>query len=129
MTVRTIAPCLLAVPLFAVMIGESSAGDDKLTADELQALLNGNTAIGDWRGTPYKQHFATSGTTTYVEQGDPPSVGRWKVDRETGDYCSWWERSGWSCYAVEREGDGYVWVVPGGDGYRGPFTMVDGKQL
>jgi len=117
------------VVLIALASGDSMAGNGKLTADELQVLLNGNTAVGDWHGTPYKQYFATSGTTTYAAKGDPPSIGRWKIDSETGNYCSWWERSGWSCYAVEREGEGYVWVVPDGDGYRGPFTVVEGNRL
>ena len=101
----------------------------QLTGAEVIALLSGNTAVGDWRGTPYKQFFAEGGSTSYVEEGRPASAGRWKTDPETGDYCSWWERGGWSCYGVEREGDGYVWVVPGDDGYRGPFKVVNGHQL
>lgn len=119
---------ILAVAL-ALSSSLAVAGDEKLTGADVLALLGGNTAIGDWRGTPYKQFFAEGGSTSYVEEGAPPSPGRWKSDPETGNYCSWWERGGWSCYGIEREGDGYVWVVPGGDGYRGPFKVVPGHQL
>lgn len=116
--------------LLAMLTTTQPANADraKLTAAEVTALLSGNTAVGDWRGTPYRQYFGVNGTTIYVAKARPPSPGRWKVDQENGDYCSWWEQSGWSCYGIERDGVGYVWVTPGSD-YRGRFTLVDGKQL
>ena len=115
--------------LFALLTiaGAAHAEGEKLSAAELMALLAGNTAIGDWHGRPYKQYFGANGSTSYMAEGRPPSPGRWKVDEATGDYCSWWEQSGWSCYGVERDGAGYVWVVPDGS-YRGPFRVVEGRQ-
>ena len=104
------------------------ADDQRLGAAEVEALLSGNTAVGDWRGTAYRQYFSEGGTTTYLQEGGVPSQGRWKADPASGDYCSWWERSGWSCYGIERDGDGYVWVVPD-DSYRGPFRVVEGNRL
>ncbi|MCG8361194.1 MAG: hypothetical protein MI920_37020 [Kiloniellales bacterium] len=119
---------LLAILVLLSAVSSAQADDKKLTAADVEALLAGNTAVGDWKGTPYRQFFAANGSTTYLAEGSEPSPGKWKVDQATGDYCSWWERSGWDCYGVEREGDGYVWVTPSQD-YRGPFKVVEGRQL
>lgn len=118
---------LFILVLLLVASGSARADGEKLSAAEVMSLLNGNTAIGDWRGRPYRQYFAADGTTVYMAEGSPPSPGRWKVDETSGDYCSWWERSGWGCYGVERDGSDYVWTLPNDD-YRGPFTVVEGRQ-
>ena len=110
---------LLPVPALA---------DQKLTALEIHALLDGRTALGNWRGTDTRQYFAPSGSTTYLEKGGIPDVGRWRVDEAKNQYCSWWERGGWSCYDVETDGATYYWVSPG-SAYRSPFTMTDGRQM
>ena len=105
-----------------------SVADDKLTAGEIQKLLDGRTALGNWRGTDTRQYFASTGVTIYLPKGGAPDEGKWKVDQAKNQYCSWWQRGGWACYDVETDGTTYYWVTPGDD-YRSPFTMTDGKQM
>ncbi|MEM0945646.1 MAG: hypothetical protein AAGI70_17050 [Pseudomonadota bacterium] len=117
----------LIVELFILMAAPARAEPDVLTAPEIEALLSGNTAVGDWSGTPYRQFFDENGTTIYVPQGGREDWGRWRTNAETGQYESFWERSGWSGYGVAG-GDGqYFWVQS--DGTRQPFEMVEGRAL
>ena len=105
------------------------AEDRKLTAAEIEGTLAGNTVDGSWRGTPYRQFFAGSGTTTYVAKDSPPSVGRWKTDPAKDRYCSWWQGSGWDCYDIHSDAPGrIIWVVPD-NGYRSPATVLEGNRL
>ena len=106
----------------------TAAAAEKLTAGEIQTLLDGRTALGNWRGTDTRQYFETSGATVYLPKGGVPDEGKWKVDAAKNQYCSWWQRGGWACYDVETDGSTYYWVTPGDD-YRSPFTMVDGRQM
>ena len=120
---------LLTLLVSSAHVGSPQAGEGKLSAEEVRTLLSGNTAVGDWKGSPYRQHFEANGKTLYLAEGSDPSPGKWKAEEASGDYCSWWQGSGWDCYGIEHEGAGYVFVVKDGDGYRGPFTVVEGKQL
>ncbi len=106
----------------------SASADEKLTAAQIQELLDGRTALGNWRGTETRQFFESTGATVYLPKGGVPDEGRWKVDEAKDQYCSWWQRGGWSCYDVETDGAAYYWVTPGDD-YRSPFTMTDGRQM
>ncbi|HIC81471.1 MAG TPA: hypothetical protein EYH07_19045 [Kiloniellaceae bacterium] len=121
---------------FAVTLGlsallQSPSGghaDEKLTAAEIQTLLEDRTALGNWRGTETRQYFEASGATVYLEKGGAPDEGKWKVDTAKNQYCSRWRRGGWACYDVETDGATYYWVTPGDD-YRSPFTITDGRQM
>lgn len=121
---------------FAVAFGlagiilQPAAGyaDEKLTADEIQVLLKGHTALGNWRGAETRQYFDADGSTIYLDVDTSPEEGKWKVDEAKNQYCSWWERTGWSCYNVETDGRMYYWVSPD-DAYRSSFMMTDGRQL
>ena len=80
-----------------------------LNTSQIQDLLTGNTAVGDWNGRPYRQHFSSAGRTTYEEKGAPQSYGQWKA--EADQYMSWWEGSGWSAYQIGQTDEGaYVWI-------------------
>lgn len=119
----------LAVGLAALCLQSPDVlADDKLTAGQIQQLLDGRTALGNWRGTDTRQYFETSGATVYLPEGGVPDEGKWKVDEARNQYCSWWQRGGWACYDVETNGTTYYWVTPGDD-YRSPFTMIDGRQM
>lgn len=123
---RAISP---AIVLLALLHAPAGAEDRKLSADEIEQVLAGNTIEGLWAGRPYKQYFSETGNTIYAEDGRQPSKGRWKADPDKEAYCSWWEMSGWSCYEVLDGGpDAIIWVSPG-SGERHPATVLPGRQL
>ncbi|WP_299622002.1 hypothetical protein [Pelagibius sp.] len=125
---RRIACALVAGLTVFASLPFPALADEKLTAAEIRTLLDGRTALGNWRGTDTRQYFATSGLTVYLEKGGIPDEGKWRVDEAKNQYCSWWQRGGWSCYDVETDGATHYWVSPGSD-YRSPFTMTDGRQM
>ena len=88
---RKLAFALVAGLAALVLQPADSRPDEKLTADEIQKLLDGRTALGNWRGTETRQYFASNGATTiYLPKGGPPDEGKWKVDQAKNQYCSWW---------------------------------------
>ncbi len=99
----------------------------KLSAAEIEALLSGNTIVGTWSGTSYRQYYAPDGTTLYVPEGGRADEGRWRTNPDTNDYESWWRSTGWTPYALVRlEGGDYAWV--NGDRHE-PFRVIAGRQL
>ena len=107
----------------------AKAGERKLTAAEIEAVLAGNTVDGNWKGTPFRQYFGKDGATVYVAKGAEASPGKWKSDTEKDQYCSWWQGSGWDCYDLYSDGpDSIIWVVPA-DGYRSPSKLLPGRKL
>lgn len=112
----------------AALASLPASANEKLTAAQIQQLLDRRTALGNWRGTDTRQFFESTGATVYLPKGGVPDEGKWKVDEAKDQYCSWWQRGGWSCYDVETDGATYYWVTPGDD-YRSPFTMTDGRQM
>ncbi|MDD9908167.1 MAG: hypothetical protein OXR62_00605 [Ahrensia sp.] len=121
--IKSIATPLLFVITAAVARAEPVA----VSAVDIRALLSGNSAIGTWSGTPYKQYFSETGLTIYAADGSSPSRGKWRVNEQTNRYESWWEQTGWSEYGVLREGDAYFWTARGIDPQ--PFRVVEGDQL
>ncbi len=127
-TRRAALAALLTVPLLLAAV-DGRAGERRLDAAEIEAMLSGNTAISVGGGTAYKQYFDPSGATTYVPEGGAPSPGKWRADAAEDHYCSYWEPSGWDCYEVYSEGsDSIIWVAPG-SGTRYPARVVLGDQL
>ncbi len=110
--------------LFATVAG---ADPVPMTASEIETLLGGNTALGDWQGDTYRQYFATDGATIYAVEGRRSSRGRWRVVDGTRAYESWWPGSGWDAYEVLRDGDALIWMD--GAGVRFGFEVVEGQQL
>ncbi len=102
------------------------AGTVTLTAPQIDRLLRGNTTIGAWAGTGYRQYFDATGATIYLAEAAPPDRGRWRVNAETDEYESWWERSGWAGYTIVMTNEGYAWV---NRDRLEPFTVLEGERL
>ena len=122
-------PALAAALLLICVLGFDAKGEGprRLSAAEIQVLLSGHTAIG-MGGDPYRQYFDADGTTIYQPEGGPPDPGKWRIDATRQQYCSWWQRGGWSCYDMFETGEGEIlWRSPGGRDY--PARLVEGRQL
>lgn len=123
---RRVFSGLLAAPLIVAAL-PAPAAEVRLSAAEIEAVLAGNTIVGTWSGTPYRQYYGTDGSTIYVPEGRTPDEGRWRTDPETDMYDSWWESTGWTPYALVRtEAGGLAWV--NGDKLE-PFRVLEGRQL
>lgn len=107
---RKTIPFLLALLLVAVAL-PADAMPTKLSGAEIRAWIAGNTVVGVWAGTPYRQLFRPDGTTAYAAEGTPVDEGRWWVTDD--EYCSWWQGSGEACYQVLRDGDELIWRTRG----------------
>ena len=102
-----------------------AAGTVQATAAQIDTLLRGNTITGTWGASTYTQYFDNSGFTVYIENGRPPSRGKWRVKEDTDQYDSWWENTGWTAYTVMMTNKGYAWV--NGDTLE-YFQVLEGKQ-
>lgn len=98
----------------------------QMTAPQIEALLSGNTIRGTWNGAPYTQFFDPNGLTVYLPEGGRPDQGKWRVNAETDQYESWWERTNWTGYAIMATNDGYAWASRGA---LQPFEVFEGKQV
>lgn len=106
----------------------ASAQSVKLRAHEIDALLSGNTAVGRWEGTPYRQYFAPDGVTTFEQEGAAPERGLWRTDADALEFQSIWptdaDWEGW--FVMEWDGNFY-WVSKKTPPT--PFRVLDGQQL
>ena len=117
---------LVAVAMAAAgcLGGAASAEPVKMSGPEILEAPSGHSVKGEWGSTGYTSSFDATGSTTYSAEGRPPAQGRWSVKGD--QYCSVWEQSGESCYALERDGDIIIWIVPEtGNRYRS--TLVQGQ--
>lgn len=104
-----------------------AATQERLSAAEIAETLTGNTAIGEYRGTVFRQYFRNDGSTFFRREGQGrPDVGKWRTT-EDDEYCAWWATSGWSCYWVSRVGDKVTWHFEDKVAY--PATLVTGERL
>jgi len=113
------------LPALAVLCGLAlsmpAAAEEPLTGEEIAAALTGHTAFYD-EGA--RQYFDAAGWTDYIEPSGPPDRGKWEV---RGDqYCSWWERGGWSCYDVTGSGNRITFISGRGTLY--PGELVEGNR-
>lgn len=106
----------------------AQAEPERLSAAEIAEALSGNTVDGLWGSTRYRSYFAADGTTLYQPEGRAPDRGKWRADAARDRYCSGWERSGWGCYDVYRDGDTIIWGIPGTD-TRYPSILLQGNRL
>lgn len=113
---------------FALMASTATAQSVQLSADAIDELLSGNTAIGDWDGVPYRQYFGEDGTTIFAQDGARSARGEWRVDTELDEYQSIWpsddDWQGW--LVMEFSGDWY-WVSKTTPPT--PFQIVEGEHL
>lgn len=116
--------CLAALLLLAATA--AGAAERKLSADEIRGLLAGKTAVST-QGSPYRQYFDPNGVTLYLPEGGSEDRGKWEADETKQQYCSWWERGGWSCYDLYETEEGILWRGAGGSEY--PARLLEGRQL
>jgi len=119
--------------LFAVLlltVGVANANDKTLSAAEIKDLLTGNTAVGEWLGSKYRQFFDDDGSTIYAQENTRSSLGQWRVSFSKNHYESWWERVGWGeGFSIVVKDDVYYWVSSAGNTEPQAFEVVSGSQL
>ena len=59
---------ILVALLVALPAVAAAAELHTMTQTEFQALIEGNTIVGEWAGKPYRQFFDEGGQTSYLEQ-------------------------------------------------------------
>lgn len=123
---RAILVGMVTLPALAFADGMSDPKTVPLTAEQIDRLLRGNTITGTWNGDPYTQFFDASGATIYFPEGGRPDQGKWRVNGDTDQYESWWERTNWTGYTVMMTNDGFAWVSRG---ELQPFAVFEGKQV
>lgn len=118
---------LFLAMLLSLAASPASAMAERLSGPEIRDWLLGNTVVGAWAGTPYRQLFRPDGTTTYKADGIALDEGRWWVTE--AEYCSCWQGSGEACYQVLRDGDDLIWHTRGV--FKGSYTaeVVTSDQL
>ncbi|WP_299554416.1 hypothetical protein [uncultured Tateyamaria sp.] len=118
----------------AVLIGlltlalPAHAQSVKLKAHEIDALLSGNTAIGKWEGTAYRQYFDPDGTTIYAQEGARSARGQWRTDADKDEYQSIWPGDAdWEGWFVMEWAGTFYWVSKATPPT--PFDLVEGERL
>ncbi|MGB1209542.1 MAG: hypothetical protein ACPG7W_10165 [Paracoccaceae bacterium] len=117
-----------ALGIWSLWASALAAQAVKLTGDEIRGLLGGNTAVGRWDGTPYRQFFGTDGITIYAQQGARSARGQWRVDDAAMEYQSIWPRDAdWEGWFVMDYGNTYYWVSKSTPPT--PFQVLPGQKL
>lgn len=124
----TIFNTVIATVFVGLAAFPAAAQAVKLKAHEIEALLSGNTAVGKWEGTSYRQFFGTDGQTIYAQKRARSARGKWRVDAERDEYQSIWPRDadweGW--FVMEWDGD-FFWVSKSTPPT--PFVLQQGQHL
>lgn len=131
LTWRTVGPIVPVVLVLTVAAGawywvESSAD---LSADELRALVVGNTVDGLWGEPelPYRHYAAPDGAGLTARDGAAPESDAWWIDAD-GAFCAQLGGAEPGCYQARLQNDVYFWVdAAQGLGY--PFRVLPGRQL
>lgn len=123
---RTMLAGLVVMPAIAFAQDMTDPKTVEMTAAQIDGLLRGNTIRGTWNGDPYTQFFDANGQTIYFPEGGRPDQGRWRVNTDTNQYESWWERTNWTGYTVLMTNAGFAWVSRE---KTQPFEVFEGKQV
>ena len=111
---------------FALLATPVTAQSVKLQEHEITALLSGNTAVGVWEGSNYRQYFDPDGTTIYAQEGARSARGEWRV--QEGEYQSIWPGDAdWEGWFVMEYAGAYYWVSKSTPPT--PFRVLEGEQL
>jgi hypothetical protein len=114
----------IAIAFFALILGGAGVAEErKLTTEEIQTALAGNTVHGLWGETEYYSYFDADGRTSYATRRGV-DWGRWRAVNDR--YCSTWRMSGESCYDILRDGDKIIWVLPS-SGKRYDSMLIPGE--
>jgi hypothetical protein len=112
--------------LFVATVPLAQNSEMALTQEEFTQMLVGNTLIGEWAGSPYKQFFDRGGNTIYLGDDGQRSQDYWRI-REDGFYCSTWPPGQIeNCYKVTLQDNQLLWYS-GKDRYSS--YIVEGNQL
>lgn len=112
----------------ALLTAPAQAQSVKLQAHEIKALLTGNTAVGKWEGTTYRQYFASDGSTIYAQENARSTLGQWRIDPDRAEYQSIWPRDAdWEGWFVMEYAGEYFWVSKKTPPT--PFKVLQGEQL
>lgn len=112
----------LAVPALAQPVAV------QLDAEDVIALLTGNTAVGEWGGEPYRQYFGTDGVTLFAQPDARTARGEWRVDPENDEYQSIWpDETEWEGLIVMIWMEEYYWLNR--ETPPTPFEVIEGEQL
>jgi len=119
---------LAGVFVVAASVAQAQPVAVSLTAAQISALLTGNTAVGDWNGTPYRQYFGADGVTLFAQPGARTARGDWRVDAAANRYESLWPGdTDWEGWVISQWQGDYYWLsrtTP-----PTPFTIIDGQSL
>lgn len=101
--------CLAALTVVATLgvASPAAAMHDELSGAEIREWIGGNTIVGVWAGSHYRQFFHADGITAYQVKGVALEFGRWWVTDT--DFCALYVNGGQVCYRVARHGDTLVW--------------------
>lgn len=110
---------------FTVIASAAQAQSIKLEAHEIDALLSGNTATGQWEGVSYRQYFDPDGTTIYAQDGARSALGAWRIEGD--EYQSLWQDGTWEGWLVMEFAGDFYWVSKSTPPT--PFAMLEGQKL
>jgi hypothetical protein len=114
----------IAVVLLSIVVAQDN--ERMMTPEEFTTVLLGNTLIGEWAGSPYRQFFDRGGNTIYIGDDGNRSQGYWRI-RDDGYYCSTWPPGLIeNCYKVTLLGDELIWYS--GDERYSSYVVM-GNQL
>ena len=104
-----------------------------LTAEEVRALLMGNSLFADGSALKFAALHRADGTLKGKAWGsdDPRTgTGTWKVEPD-GAYCRKWDNEWaggeWGCFRVFRQGNALIMEHISGAGANGQMTLVQGN--
>lgn len=114
-------------------MGVCCASAEMLDGKAIEAVLNDTTVYGlPLAPDSWRQSFAKSGETIYVDAAGAKTFGQWLA---RGDkYCSLWPPSDrWVCYEMESGADAAgrptVTWISGGDGKRYEALLTKGLHV
>ncbi len=116
----------LHLALLALLFSNfASAAEVSLNTNEIETLLNGNTAHGVHFKARTTQYFSNSGLTLWIKDGDAsPSEGKWQAKNDK--YCSDFG-GGEKCYQVAEDKEQGIYYFLS-DGFRAPFIVKPGYK-
>lgn len=108
------------------MASVATAQSVKLSGNEINVLLSGNTAVGHWDGVSYRQYFGPDGVTILTREGTRSARGEWRVQDD--EYQSIWpDEADWEGWFVMEYAGDWFWVSKTTPPTS--FEMIEGKQL
>ena len=119
---------VFCLALWALNPQGAQAQSVKLKPDEIRALLTGNTAIGRWAGSNYRQFFGADVVTIFAQEGARSARGQWRVEDTRQEFQSIWPGdTEWEGWFVMEYGGTFYWVSRATPPT--PFRVVEGQQL